>query len=237
MIAGATAVQVGTANFVDPFIWTKLLDGLRDYMTRHGIARLADLVGTHRHARARDTAWISSSSRSTSTRAREALRARRLAARRRSAASRSAAACSPREGPVDRRATLVDARRPRVPRPEVSRHPEHRRQRGRGGDALGVWMVNVHASGGTRDDAGGARRRARDRGATGAAGAARHRRHGAHQHERGGARARSGVDAPVLDQVVRLAELAQAAGLDGVVASPQETAAIRDALRRRISRS
>ena len=35
MIAGATAVQVGTANFVDPFIWTKLLDGLDDYMTRH----------------------------------------------------------------------------------------------------------------------------------------------------------------------------------------------------------
>ena len=29
LIAGATAVQVGTANFVDPFIWTKLLDGLR----------------------------------------------------------------------------------------------------------------------------------------------------------------------------------------------------------------
>lgn len=45
MIAGANAVQVGTANFVDPFIWTKLLDGLRDYMTRHGITRLADLVG------------------------------------------------------------------------------------------------------------------------------------------------------------------------------------------------
>jgi dihydroorotate dehydrogenase (NAD+) catalytic subunit len=45
MIAGANAVQVGTANFVDPFIWTKLLDGLRDYMTRHRIARLADIVG------------------------------------------------------------------------------------------------------------------------------------------------------------------------------------------------
>jgi len=29
MIAGATAVQVGTANFVDPFIWSKLSDGLR----------------------------------------------------------------------------------------------------------------------------------------------------------------------------------------------------------------
>ena len=46
MIAGASAVQVGTANFVDPFLWTKLTDGLAAYMTRHGIARVADLVGT-----------------------------------------------------------------------------------------------------------------------------------------------------------------------------------------------
>src|SRR3546814_3945164 len=45
MIAGANAVQVGTANFVDPFIWAKLLDGLHDYMRRHQITRLADLVG------------------------------------------------------------------------------------------------------------------------------------------------------------------------------------------------
>jgi dihydroorotate dehydrogenase (NAD+) catalytic subunit len=46
MIAGATAVQVGTANFVDPFIWKKLLDGLRQYMDRHRLARIADIVGT-----------------------------------------------------------------------------------------------------------------------------------------------------------------------------------------------
>src|SRR6266404_1465057 len=46
MIAGASAVQVGTANFVDPFIWPKLLDGLREYLTRHDVARVADLVGT-----------------------------------------------------------------------------------------------------------------------------------------------------------------------------------------------
>src|SRR6202163_4063836 len=46
MIAGASAVQVGTANFVDPFIWTKLLDGIRDYGERHHVARVSDLVGT-----------------------------------------------------------------------------------------------------------------------------------------------------------------------------------------------
>ncbi len=46
MIAGATAVQVGTANFVDPFIWPKLLAGLTEYMTRHGLTRLSDIVGS-----------------------------------------------------------------------------------------------------------------------------------------------------------------------------------------------
>src|SRR5215813_5245230 len=35
IIAGATAVQVGTANFVDPFIWSKLRDGIEQYMKRH----------------------------------------------------------------------------------------------------------------------------------------------------------------------------------------------------------
>jgi len=42
IIAGASAVQVGTANFIDPFIWPKLLDGIRDYLRRHDIARVAD---------------------------------------------------------------------------------------------------------------------------------------------------------------------------------------------------
>ncbi len=45
IIAGASAVQVGTANFVDPFIWSKLLDGFADYGARHGVERLADIVG------------------------------------------------------------------------------------------------------------------------------------------------------------------------------------------------
>jgi len=46
LIAGATAVQVGTANFVDPFIWPKLLSGLAEYLDRHGIARIRDLIGS-----------------------------------------------------------------------------------------------------------------------------------------------------------------------------------------------
>ena len=46
IIAGASAVQVGTANFVDPFVWSKLIDGLKAYMKRHDLARLRDLVGS-----------------------------------------------------------------------------------------------------------------------------------------------------------------------------------------------
>jgi dihydroorotate dehydrogenase (NAD+) catalytic subunit len=46
IIAGADAVQVGTANFADPFIWPKLMTGITDYMKRHRIDRIGDLVGT-----------------------------------------------------------------------------------------------------------------------------------------------------------------------------------------------
>jgi dihydroorotate dehydrogenase (NAD+) catalytic subunit len=46
MIAGATAVQVGTANFVDPLIWSKLAVGIGDYLSRHRISRISDIVGT-----------------------------------------------------------------------------------------------------------------------------------------------------------------------------------------------
>ena len=45
MLAGSTAVQIGTANFSDPFVWTKILDGLDDYLRRHEIARVTELIG------------------------------------------------------------------------------------------------------------------------------------------------------------------------------------------------
>lgn len=94
--------------------------------------------------------------------------------------------------------------------------------------SLGVWMVNVHASGG-RAMMEAARDAARD------------------TAERDGrpaplvigvtvltsmssqALAETGVASPLLDQVRRLAVLARDSGLDGVVASPQETRDIREA--------
>ncbi|MBE3132135.1 MAG: dihydroorotate dehydrogenase [Acidobacteria bacterium] len=54
MIAGATAVQVGTASFVDPFIWPKLAGGLQDYLERHGLTRITDVIGSLRLGRPTD---------------------------------------------------------------------------------------------------------------------------------------------------------------------------------------
>ena len=59
IIAGASAVQVGTANFVDPFIWSKLTAGLTDYLQRHDLSSVTDLVGTLDPAEG-DTVWTSS---------------------------------------------------------------------------------------------------------------------------------------------------------------------------------
>ena len=92
---------------------------------------------------------------------------------------------------------------------------------------LGVWMVNVHAGGG-RPMMEAARKAADER-----------RPPGRHKplviavtvltSINAETLASVGVSASPLEQVVRLAELAKASGLDGVVASPLETAAIRKA--------
>jgi orotidine-5'-phosphate decarboxylase len=92
--------------------------------------------------------------------------------------------------------------------------------------SLGVWMVNVHASGGLR--------------MMQAAGEAARRTAAAEGRPTplviavtvltsmsGLAMSEVGLASPVIEQVTRLARLAQQAGLDGVVASPQETSVIR----------
>ena len=45
ILAGATAVAVGTANFRNPMTTIEVLDGIGDYMTRHKVEKLTDLVG------------------------------------------------------------------------------------------------------------------------------------------------------------------------------------------------
>ena len=46
IIAGASAVQVGTANFVNPRATTDILDGLEEFMRTNGVSNIKELVGT-----------------------------------------------------------------------------------------------------------------------------------------------------------------------------------------------
>lgn len=45
MLAGASAVQVGTAIFKDPFIPLNIVDGIQEYLERHNISSATDLIG------------------------------------------------------------------------------------------------------------------------------------------------------------------------------------------------
>ena len=45
LLAGATAIQIGTANFIDPTITVKVAQGIDDYLTRHGYSSVKDIIG------------------------------------------------------------------------------------------------------------------------------------------------------------------------------------------------
>lgn len=45
ILAGSSAVQVGTANFIDPMIPVKIVDGISEYMLRHGVKEISELIG------------------------------------------------------------------------------------------------------------------------------------------------------------------------------------------------
>lgn len=48
MVVGASTVAVGTANFTHPDTAVKVIEGIEDYLVRHGHARAGDIVGTFR---------------------------------------------------------------------------------------------------------------------------------------------------------------------------------------------
>lgn len=45
LLAGASAIQIGTANFIDPAITVKVAEGIDDYLNRHGYTSVRDIIG------------------------------------------------------------------------------------------------------------------------------------------------------------------------------------------------
>jgi dihydroorotate dehydrogenase (NAD+) catalytic subunit len=45
MLAGASAVEIGTANFVDPSVTMKVVDGINEYLDKHGYQSVKEIIG------------------------------------------------------------------------------------------------------------------------------------------------------------------------------------------------
>lgn len=45
LMAGATAIEIGTANFIDPTVTVKVVEGIGEWLDRHGIADVNEIVG------------------------------------------------------------------------------------------------------------------------------------------------------------------------------------------------
>lgn len=46
LMAGATAIEIGTANFLDPTVTIKVRDGLNDWLDRHGCSSVHEIIGS-----------------------------------------------------------------------------------------------------------------------------------------------------------------------------------------------
>ena len=46
MMCGATAIEIGTANFLDPAVSIKVRDGIDAWLERHGISDVNEIIGT-----------------------------------------------------------------------------------------------------------------------------------------------------------------------------------------------
>ena len=45
LMAGATAIEIGTANFLDPAVSIKVRDGINDWLDSHGVRDIHDIIG------------------------------------------------------------------------------------------------------------------------------------------------------------------------------------------------
>lgn len=45
LLAGASAIEIGTANFLDPAVTVKVAQGIKDYLDRHGFQSVKDIIG------------------------------------------------------------------------------------------------------------------------------------------------------------------------------------------------
>ena len=45
LLAGASAIQIGTANFIDPTITIKVIDGINDYLDENGFKSAKEIIG------------------------------------------------------------------------------------------------------------------------------------------------------------------------------------------------
>ena len=49
MLAGATAVHLGTANFIDPSVTMKVIDYIEVFLKRHGMSSAKEIIGAMQH--------------------------------------------------------------------------------------------------------------------------------------------------------------------------------------------
>ena len=45
LMAGATAIEIGTANFIDPTVTIKVRDGINDWLDKHGCSSVSEIIG------------------------------------------------------------------------------------------------------------------------------------------------------------------------------------------------
>ena len=45
LMAGATAIEIGTANFLDPAVSIKVRDGINDWLDSHGCSSVQEIIG------------------------------------------------------------------------------------------------------------------------------------------------------------------------------------------------